>query len=272
LAGELSGSERIGPTGQNLRKEALGQAAGIGEAATGDALARMKAAMAMRAKQMDIQGRMSEGDLNRQNRLDVQGLRGKQATALARTKAALKGGPGGPIAGKLDVFQGTLDTMEALSSKADQARGMIGPMSAGLMSASKVIPGTPARALEEFLEPIRSNEAMEKLQQLRADAQAMGQKGSGLGQVTERELSLLMNARENLSTAQPGPQLDAALKALSTQYRSSMRKIQFEIDKLRAGGNSNDEELGDGGGPTDINLILGEAGIDPLDFEDEGGY
>jgi len=232
MVGQLSGSNRIGPLGASMRSEALNTASELGQGKQKVTLESWKAQMAAASRAADRDSRANEGRLNRASRENVARMRGQQMLAGIDARAKSKFSPN--ETSTIDSFQTTLDSMGSIADKAREAQGMSGMMSAGLGSVTKIIPGSPARNLDEFLEPVRSSEALTKLSELRAQAQAMGQKGSGLGQVTERELSLLMNARENLATAQGEAQLDRALMKLEKQYRSSMRNIQREIDKLRA--------------------------------------
>lgn len=243
MVGQLSGSKRIGPLGADLREGAEATAAGLGGRAEKSSLESWKAQMAALARQGDRDARADEGRLNRASREKVAGMRGQQMldAISARNKAKAGAGTGQQT---LDMYQATLDNMGELANTASQARGMSGMSNTGLLSATSMIPGSPARKLDEFLVPLKSNEALTKLSELRAQAAAMGQKGSGLGQVTEREISLLMGARKSLETAQGEEQLDKALEYLEKQYRSSMRNIQREIDKLRQSG---DEGTDDGG-------------------------
>jgi hypothetical protein len=265
LVGSLSGSKRLAPVAADMQKEAMGTAAGIGEgraamgaAADEDALARWKSQMALIAKQRDSEARARENALNRQNRLDVQGMRGRQAGSLAKLKAGLKGGDGANDAAVLQGMETALQSFESLADKASQAQEMSGRLSTGLASVSKAVPGTPARNLWEFLEPIRSGEALNKLNEMRDAARAMGMKGSGLGQVTEREISLLMASRENVETAQTEKQLDIALGNLERQYRSSIAKIRNEMNKLHAASAAPSDD-------TDIDALLQDALGDELD-------
>ena len=257
----LSGSKALAPLGEKLRTEAVGTAAGLGENAETNSLNRWKSALLAAAKKAEIDARTREGGLNRQNRLDVAGMRSK--SVLDAIAARKEGGGTLGIEGQIQAAQTALDRMADLADVARTAQDQSGVLSAGLLSATKIIPGTAARNLEEYIEPLRSEEALSKLNELRDAARAMGMKGSGLGQVTEREIRLLMGARRSLDTAQSERQLDAALKHLETQYRSSIRNIQRELDNLVNG----------------VGVVGEESGLDAIlneelggDFEDDDAY
>ncbi len=239
--GAASGSKVLGPLGASAQQEAMAGAEGVGDRRTAayntdqkNSLESWKAQMAAMAKQADIQARQNEGRLNRGSRERIAGMRGQQMLDAIGARNAAKAGLGGPAGATLDGYKSTLGNLEELANTAREARGMSGRSNTGLMSATSVIPGSPARNLEAFIEPLKSMEALDKLSQLRKEAAAMGQKGSGLGQVTEREISLLMSARKSLDLAQDEKQFDKALDYLEKQYRSSMRNIQKEIDKIEA--------------------------------------
>ncbi len=268
LAGELSGSKRLGPTGQDLRAGARETAAGIGAVRTEDALSRMKEAMRLAAKRAELEAKGMEGDLNRQNRLDVAGLRnrGMLDAIAARKKGSQTSGDD-----QLMAFETQADHLDDLANVAVEARKMTSPWTTGYGSALKAIPGTDASSLEEFLVPLRSEEALSKLGELREMAAAMGQKGSGLGQVTEREIGLLMGARRSLETAQNEGQIDRALRHLEQAHRTAAKNIRREIQKIKASGGigmvdrpgTQEESLAD---------ILAAAGINEADIAEDDDY
>lgn len=240
MAGQLSGSKRIGPLGTQLRQGAEETAAGLGARSEKSSLESWKAQMAAMARQGDRDARAQEGRLNRSSREKVAGMRGQQMLDAISARNAAKAGAG--TAGQTEsMYEDTLAHLNDLADIASQAQGMSGMSNTGLLSATEIIPGSPARKLKEYMIPLQSNEALEKLSELRKQAAAMGQKGSGLGQVTEREISLLMGARRSLETAQGEEQLDAALKFLEKQYRSSAKNIQRELDKLRGMSDESDD-------------------------------
>lgn len=238
MVGQLSGSKRLAPLGTAMRGEAMDTAAALGEGQQKVTLESWKAQMAAAQKQADRDARASEGRMNRASREGIASERNASAMGLLKARQAGKLGTGGYQT--LDSFQNTLNNLNELASTADEAQGMSGWSNSGLMTMTDVVPGSPARKLKELMVPLMSMEALDKLSALRAEAQAMGQKGSGLGQVTQNELELLKGARKSLDAAQGEEQLDRALKYLAKQYRSSMKNIQREIDKLRLSSEGSD--------------------------------
>ena len=77
------------------------------------------------------------------------------------------------------------------------------------------IPGTPQFDYSEQLEAVKGRIALETLDQMRAEAAAQGNRGSGLGQVTEREIRILQATRGALEQAQSAGEVRRILTRLS---------------------------------------------------------
>lgn len=230
MAAALSGSKRLGPTGGVMRAEALDTATGLGEQAETGALARWKAAMALQASRERNETTASEGRMNRQNRLDVAGLRNRGTLDAISARAAAKAGASNPDAAN-DIAESTARHAEDMMGVLDEAIRDTDGFSSGVLSLSKMIPGTPAANLEEKLSPVASTMALQKLEEMRRSAAAMGMKGSGLGQVTERELALLINHIRSVDIRQSPGQLRSNLRVLRDMFRESARKIRAEMNK-----------------------------------------
>jgi hypothetical protein len=240
----------------------MSTAGGIGDAGRADDLARWKQGMMYQQAQMGAGAANRRAALDRASRERIAGRR----LAFDKAKQASKGGGAAAVDAKIAVAEEAMNHFTDMAAIAKEAQKRTKISTTGYLSPLKYVPGTGARELEEFLEPLRSQEALTKLNTLREQAAAIGAKGSGLGQVTEREIKLLMGARRSLDTAQGEKQIDAALKHLQAQYERSMQIIGAELEKLR-----NDPHY------DEIAPVLDDTGEDEddgpyIDLTDEGGY
>ena len=76
----------------------------------------------------------------------------------------------------------------------DKALKIISPFTAGVGSWAKIIPATPQKTLNGYLETIRANIGFDKLQQMRTDSPT----GGALGQVSDFENRLLQAVKGSL--------------------------------------------------------------------------
>lgn len=258
MLGALSGSKRLAPFGEQLRSDALKTGAGIGDARTADDLARWKQAMEQMQNRETIQGRMMEGDLNRQNALDVAALRNRGAMERQRAKAAGTGqaGPSMSLNDQADHFI-------TLADRAATGRNQSGFWSTGLRGHLKMFGGTDSRNLEMRLEPLRSSEALTALQELKAASKTGA---SGLGQVTEREIDLLMSRIASLDILQDEEQLDEALTEIEARYRSLGRKLKQAALVEKTQGRSGRYNVGPS--PSDIAASFADPDANDGEYED----
>lgn len=108
------------------------------------------------------------------------------------------------------AFKFTLDETDNIIKRVDDAISLVGPFTAGAGSYLNIA-GLPVRDLQRSLETVQADSAFSRLQQMR-DASPTG---GALGQVTERELALLQNARIALSQDQS----PAALRKNLEEYK-----------------------------------------------------
>jgi hypothetical protein len=107
------------------------------------------------------------------------------------------------------------ETVANMLQTIEGARGKINSFSTSAIGQIfRNIGGTDALDLQELLEPLRSNLATDKLQQMRDRSKT----GGALGSVAVRELELLMNAKASLNTAQSGEQLRKNLDKIQEHY------------------------------------------------------
>lgn len=225
-AGALSGSKRLAPVGGALREEAIGQATDYRNRAdkkaaneAANAMDALRARMAAADKAADRAQRAADAAANRALQRDLASMR--EAGADRRAVAKAKGKA--PVALTPDQLEAQANEFDKLSGIAGEGIKRTGMLSAGLGSLTKVVPGLPAHNLDQFLEPLRSNLALTAL----ADLKAASKTGaSGLGQVTEREIDLLMSKIASLKTSQSPEQLRDALAEVQKNYATLAAKLR----------------------------------------------
>ena len=124
----------------------------------------------------------------------------------------------------IDQMQGTIDDI-------DRAIGLTSWWSTGTQAQiMEGIGATDARELRAALEPVKASLAFDRLQQMRDASKT----GGALGQVSERELALLMGSLESLDQAQGAPAMIAALKRVRSHYENVL-KYQRAQQSIRQG-------------------------------------
>lgn len=125
----------------------------------------------------------------------------------------------------LKAARNAFQSAENVTNTIDKAIEESGFWNTGLMSASSLIPGTPASNLSARLSTIEANLAFDKLQAMR-DASPTG---GALGQVSERELALLQATWQSVAQSQTEEQLDENLRELKRLYEQSLQNISDAI-------------------------------------------
>lgn len=107
------------------------------------------------------------------------------------------------------AYASTQNTRRLIS----EAIPLVSHMSAGLLSGTAVIGGTPAADLRGALTSISANLAFGELARMRAESET----GGALGQVVVRELELLESVRDSVLQSQSPEQLRSGLRELDRQ-------------------------------------------------------
>lgn len=128
-----------------------------------------------------------------------------------------------------ELKEGFLDAK--IDSIGERANALTTGFGGALLDA---VPGSPAYDLKRDVETLLANAGFDRLQEMRDNSVT----GGALGQVSERELSLLQAAAENLVTSQSTEQFKANLAAFKEQRRRSLKNIReaYEEDYKRFGG------------------------------------
>ena len=102
----------------------------------------------------------------------------------------------------------------------NDALPLVNSFSAGLLSGTRVIGGTPAANLQEALTSINANLAFGELARMRSESET----GGALGQIVIKELELLGSVRDSIAQAQGPTELRAALQNLARQMDTIERE------------------------------------------------
>lgn len=144
------------------------------------------------------------------------------------TNGELESIPGGPadLKSQADKQKSDLalasqkDKANLIIQKIDQALSKVGNLSAGFGSITKGIPMTPAKNLSADLETIKALLGFEQLGEMKNQSRAGA---SGLGALSDREMSLLTAARANLDQAQDPDQLRERLNEVKTHFSNWLK-------------------------------------------------
>jgi hypothetical protein len=125
-------------------------------------------------------------------------------------------------------FLSFVDQHNTIDSQIDKAIEQTGYFSSGYIGdKTKDMGGTYAADLKATLSTIQADAAFDRLQQMRNESKT----GGALGQVSERELSLLMNARAALEQSQSPGQLKENLKRYQSVRRNALERVSNAFEK-----------------------------------------
>lgn len=104
-----------------------------------------------------------------------------------------------------------------------------GNLASGLGANLAFIRGTPADNLETFFRGITSPMIIDELQALRARAQAMGERGSGFGQLTQNEIAIILQAQTLLDAGLPADDLARELRILGAELVDARAETDYYV-------------------------------------------
>lgn len=128
----------------------------------------------------------------------------------------------------LKSFKTMSDDAGNMISTIDKAIEQTTPFTAGLGSYLGGIAGTPAADLSATLDTVKADSAFDRLQQMRDSSKT----GGALGAISEKELSLLQNARAALTESQSPDQLRSNLERYRDIRKSSLKNVAeaYKVD------------------------------------------
>lgn len=158
--------------------------------------------------------------------------------------------PGGPsdIKAQLDkqkqeqALNAQTQEAQTVIGKIDSALGKVGALSSGWGSFTKNIPGSPAMDLSADLDSIHSSLGLDKLMEMKANSKAGA---SGMGQLSDKEMSLLIANIASLKQSQTPDQLRDKLNQVKRHYQNILQMNQginpFQ-NGMNTGINSNQQQ------------------------------
>lgn len=153
---------------------------------------------------------------------------------------------------------------EFLQQKISQVRQQGNVWNTGFTgSLLSAVPGKPAYDLKQNIETLIANAGFDTLQEMRDNSPT----GGALGQVSERELSLLQSAAQNLLQSQSQEQFQQNLTLFEQQRARSFANMQaaYEQDYNRFGGQ--EDQYLPAPGESQTNKIIVTNGIDTFEID-----
>lgn len=174
---------------QNLKLEDLGRKRDTAEAAIGSKTKELEQA----AQRLEMQGKVNEANI----------LRMQAQAEAANAKAEKDRGAGQPSAYAAERSQRVLDSVRALKDQ-------VSHWNTGVGSSLSSIPATNARDFRAKLDTLKGNIGFGELAAMREASKT----GGALGQVSDRELTLLSSVLGSLDTGQSVPALREQLQKI----------------------------------------------------------
>ena len=124
----------------------------------------------------------------------------------------------------------TISKVDRTIANVQEAIEQVTPGTTGIRGAlTSGIPGTKSKALKNQIKTVQANLGFDTLTSMRAASKT----GGALGQVSERELDLLISAVESLDPELDDATLTRNLNAVVEHYENYKREIEIMKDKLR---------------------------------------
>lgn len=169
---------------------------------------------------------------NRQTGQEMGTLVSPEEAADARTRS-LQTDAAQELPTALAGLDAQISNLNLTIDKIDDIIPLVRPGTTGAGSLRSGLPGNlgggDARTLARAIQSLQANLGFDTLQRMRAASQT----GGALGQVSERELDLLINALQALDQGGDDEVLIENLRAVQTHYRNYVREIEIMKNKLR---------------------------------------
>lgn len=174
-------------------------------------------------------GAIAKGELDKPIQVSVGGVGKPPSGYRYTTEGNLEPIPGGPAAAKVGItaekeankIASATKNADMVMGKVDEALGMIGPMTTGLVGDIRStlpgrLTGSGAYTLEKTLDTIKARIGFDELQAMR-DASPTG---GALGQVAIQELAMLQATLGSLEKGQDSDVLEKNLNAIKQHYEN----------------------------------------------------
>lgn len=145
---------------------------------------------------------------------------------------------------ELAALDSTIGELDRVVGKIDAIKPLVKESTVGIEVLRSNLPGFlggEARQLGQAIKSLQANLGFDTLQKMRAASKT----GGALGQVSERELDLLINAMEALDQGGDPKVLSENLEKVQTHYNNYVREINKmkKIMRERAGQDTSEEEI-----------------------------
>ena len=149
------------------------------------------------------------------------------ATTTARTAAEAKARDLAGAEARIIGSDTQIEKIDSVMEEVEAALGLVAPSTTGFIGARTAgIEGTDAFSLAAKIDTIQANLGFKELQDMRAASKT----GGALGQVSERELSLLVAAMVSLKQGLPEKELRRSLEKVLRHYNN----WKVNVAKIRA--------------------------------------
>lgn len=129
---------------------------------------------------------------------------------------------------RIGAIESKQEQTQLLTDLIDQAKDLSGFWTTGFVGgAASRIEGTPAYNLSRTLDTLKATAGFDTLQQMRDNSPT----GGALGQVTERELSLLQATWGSVEQAQSQSQFERALERFDRQVQNSWDRVNRAYER-----------------------------------------
>ena len=129
---------------------------------------------------------------------------------------------------RIGAIESKQEQTQLLTDLIDQAKDLSGFWTTGFVGgAASRIEGTPAYNLSRTLDTLKATAGFDTLQQMRDNSPT----GGALGQVTERELSLLQATWGSVEQAQSQAQFERALERFDRQVQNSWDRVNRAYER-----------------------------------------
>lgn len=125
----------------------------------------------------------------------------------------------GQLAGALDSAQTATRELDAAIKQTEEYPGMV---SGAFGNMLKGVPGSQAHDVSKRIEVVKANIAFDRLQEMRRSNPT----GGALGNVSDKDMSLLQNSLASLDQSQTPDQFVSAMKEVKKHYANVIDKIQ----------------------------------------------
>lgn len=191
-----------------------------------------------------------------------------QPPTISATQRMMRAIPGSPqakqeaeaAAARQAAYTRRIEAADVAMNSLDEVLARVSPLSVGVGSLLKAIPGTDAANIKSLLKNVQANTAFSELKDLKEDK-------TTLGQVAVREIELLQNAATPLDMEMDSDLFKKQARQLKARFEQTKRRLMMLEEERRQGRDTPSEAYYKAGGKSleDLNkeATAATAGEDP---------